>query len=153
MPFVQRLRNITLVIAAVSIGFTSSPTAAHADPTLANWGQQSPAQAPAGRAYAAMAYDSLRGRTVFFGGDTWEWDGSHWSTFLTTVSPPSSIGPGMVYDSDRHVIVLLDNGGNTWGGNGCNWVRRATAGSPPAPPREPLGLRPFRQRTGLLGGT
>ncbi|TMF44705.1 MAG: HYR domain-containing protein, partial [Chloroflexi bacterium] len=153
MPFVQRLRNITLVIAAVSIGFTSSPTAAHADTTLANWGQQSPAQAPAGRAYAAMAYDSLRGRTVFFGGDTWEWDGSHWSTFLTTVSPPSSIGPGMVYDSDRHVIVLLDNGGNTWEWNGSNWIQRATAASPPARLWTSMVYDSFRQRTVLFGGS
>ena len=153
MPFVQRLRNITLVIAAVSIGFTSSPTAAHADTTLANWGQQSPAQAPAGRAYAAMAYDSLRGRTVFFGGDTWEWDGSHWSTFLTTVSPPSSIGPGMVYDSDRHVIVLLDNGGNTWEWNGSNWIQRATAASPPARLWTSMAYDSFRQRTVLFGGS
>src|SRR5207245_10666901 len=111
MPFVQRLRNITLVIAAVSIGFTSSPTAAHADTTVANWGQQSPAQAPAGRAYAAMAYDSLRGRTVFLGGDTWEWDGGHWTTFLTTVSPPPSIDPGMLCATDRHKLVCLVNVG------------------------------------------
>ncbi len=153
MPQVQRLRNIALVIAAASIGFTSSATAVRADTTLANWGQQSPAQAPAGRAYAAMAFDSLRGRTVLFGGDTWEWDGSHWSTFLTTVSPPSSIGPGMAYDSDRHVTVLLDNSGNTWEWNGSNWVQRVTAASPPARVWTSMAYDSLRHRTVLFGGS
>src|SRR6266404_577991 len=114
---------------------------------------QCPAQAPAGRAYAAMAYDSLRAHTVFFGGDTWEWDGSHWSTFLTTVAPPSSIGPGMVYDSDRHLTVLLDNSGNTWEWNGSNWVQRATPVSPPARVWTSMAYDSFRHRTVLFGGS
>jgi len=134
MPGVQRLRNIALVLAVTSIGFASSATAVQADTTLANWGQQSPAQSPPGLVYAGMAYDSLRGRSVLFGGgtDTWEWDGSHWSSVSTAVAPGSSIGPGMVYDSDHHVTVLLDNSGNTWEWNGSSWVRVSTAASPPA---------------------
>lgn len=67
--------------------------AARADTSAGNWGQQAPAQSPAGRAYPSMAYDSGRGRTVLFGGgsgccaiygDTWEWDGSRWAQVATT---------------------------------------------------------------------
>src|SRR5258706_130610 len=134
MPTVRRLRIFALVIAAASIGLTSTATPTRADTTLANWGQQSPAQSPPGLVYAGMAYDSLRGRTVLFGGgtDTWEWDGSRWTAISTTIAPGSSIGPGMVYDSDRHVTVLLDNNGNTWEWNGSSWVKVSTGASPPA---------------------
>lgn len=155
MPLVQRLRNVALVIAAASIGLTSTATAVRADTTLANWGQQSPSQSPPGLVYAGMAYDSLRGRTVLFAGgtDTWEWDGSRWSTIFTTVAPGSSIGPGMVYDSDRHVTVLLDNGGNTWEWNGSSWVQRAPATSPPARVWTSMAYDSFRHRTVLFGGS
>lgn len=42
---------------------------------------------PSARSFHAMAYDSIRQRTVLFGGtdysvgplsDTWEWDGANW---------------------------------------------------------------------------
>lgn len=158
---VQRLRNIALVIAAAAIGATSTATAVRADTTLANWGQQIPAQAPAGRTFDAMDYDSRRGRAVLFGGgssstnfaDTWEWDGSNWSTFFTTVSPPSSIGPGMAYDSSRGVSVLLDNNGNTWEWDGSQWVRRTTASSPPARVWTSMAYDSARGGTVLFGGS
>src|SRR5438094_1910428 len=110
-----RARNalvlIALVFATVPAGVALN---ASADTTENNWGLQSPSQAPAGRAWAAMAYDSARGRTVLFGGgfgcctkptDTSEWDGSHWTVFTTNPAPASSIGPGMAYDSARGVTV------------------------------------------------
>src|SRR4029077_12721245 len=155
MPAVLRLRLFALVIAAASIGLTSTATPARADTTLANWGQQSPAQSPPGLVYAGMAYDSLRGRTVLFGGgtDTWEGDGSHWSAISTNVAPGSSIGPGMAYDSDRHVIVLLDNSGNTWEWNGSSWVKVSTAASPPARVWTSMAYDSFRHRTVLFGGS
>jgi len=162
MPLVQRLRNITLVIAAASIGFTSSATAARADTTLANWGQQTPAQAPAGRVYAAMAYDSRRGRAVMFGGgsgcctyytDTSEWDGTRWSISSPAGSPPSALGPGMAYDSGRGLTVLLDNGGNTWEWNGSYWIQRTTASSPTARVWTAMAYDSVRARTVLFGGS
>src|SRR4029077_2490438 len=150
MPAVLRLRLFALVIAAASIGLTSTATPARADTTLANWGQQSPAQSPPALVYAGMAYDSLRGRPVLFGGGTttWEWDGSHWSAISTTVAPGSSIGPGMAYDSDRHVTVLLDNSGNTWEWNGSSWFKVSTGGaSPPARVWTSMAYDSFRHRT------
>jgi len=134
------LLEIALVAAVAVSGVTSTSAPAKADTTLNNWGQQTAAQSPSGRAYASMDYDSRRGRTVLFGGgtnssqpnDTWEWDGSHWTTFFTNPAPSSSIGAGMAYESARGVSVLFDNGGNTWEWNGSNWNRRITANSPPA---------------------
>ena len=58
-----------------------------------------PGPSPAARYLPAMAYDSVRGTTVLFGGldfgagvnfrDTWEWDGSAW-TQVSSASGPSS---------------------------------------------------------------
>ncbi len=135
---VRRLRYASLVVLVAALGFTSTTIDVRADTTLPNWGQQSPSQAPPGRAYASMDFDSNRGRAVLFGGgnqsanfaDTWEWDGTAWSAFFTVPSPPSSIGPGMAYDSARGVSVLLDNSSNTWEWNGSTWVRRSTASAP-----------------------
>jgi hypothetical protein len=139
--FMRRLLlNIALVAAVALGGVSSTSTPAKADTTLNNWGQQNAAQSPSGRAYAAMDYDSRRGRTVLFGGgtnsseanDTWEWDGSHWTTLFTNPAPSPSIGAGMAYDTTRGVSVLFDNSGNTWEWNGSFWNHRVTTDSPPA---------------------
>jgi HYR domain-containing protein len=156
----RRLRSLFLIVAMATVGISTAASGVRADTTLANWGQQSPAQAPAGRAFAAMDYDSIRGRTLLFGGangstyftDTWEWDGTSWSTFSTTVSPPTAIGPGMAYDGARGVSILLDNGGNTWEWNGSSWVRRTTASSPPARVWTSMAYDSARGRTVLFGG-
>lgn len=71
-----------------------------------------------------MAYDSLRGVTVLFGGlevgssnlfgDTWEWNGNAWSELLI-VGPSARQGAAMCYDSTRGVVGLF-GGGNQSGG-------------------------------------
>src|SRR5579864_1137062 len=164
LPTALRLRKVSAGMAvatiAATMAFSATPADVKADASMANWGQQSPAQSPAGRAYATMAYDSRRGRTVLFGGangstnftDTWEWDGSSWSTFSTTVSPPSAIGPGMAYDSARGVTVLLDNNGNTWEWDGSQWTRRSTATSPPPRVWTSLAYDSAHGRMVLFGG-
>ena len=135
-----RSRHVLLVLALVpSMVVSTASLTAHADTTVNNWGQQSPAQSPPGLAYSGLAYDSARGRTVLFGGGsgccnepnaTWEWDGKNWTSFATFPSPPSSLGPGMAYDSARGVTVLLANDGTTWEWNGQFWTQRVTATSP-----------------------
>lgn len=67
----------------------------------------------------AMAYDSDRGVTVFFGGeigedeeeayfnDTQEYDGRQWRQIVTAVKPPARSGHTMVYDPIRKKIVLF----------------------------------------------
>ncbi len=54
-----------------------------------NWKQQHPSRSPSKRVGVGMSYDEIRGRAVLFGGheecctndlgDTWTWDGAHWS--------------------------------------------------------------------------
>jgi hypothetical protein len=158
----SRFAYVSLVAAIAAATIASTATAVRADTTIANWAQQSPSQSPAGRAYPSMAYDSRRGRTVLFGGgvgccnepnDTWEWDGSHWSTFFTTIAPPGSIGAGMAYDSARAVTVLFDNHGQTWEWNGSDWVQRSTTTSPPARVWTSMAYDAARGRIVLFGGT
>lgn len=67
-----------------------------------------------------MAFDSLRGVTVMFGGgsfrsDTWEWDGSNWLGPLPS-GPGGRIDHAMAYDDQRYRTVLFGgwiNNGNT----------------------------------------
>ena len=134
---VGRSTRVGFAIAGAAIvlaGFTPGATAAVTSP---NWGRQAATAAPPARAWAAMDFDSRRGRAVLFGGsdlntnfaDTWEWDGSSWSAFSTIPSPPPAIGQGMAYDSSRDVSVLLDDS-VTWEWDGATWALRATRSAP-----------------------
>jgi hypothetical protein len=160
----KRLRFAVVGMAIAAVGFAGAMTGVHADTSLPNWGLQHPVQAPAPRAYAAMDYDSARGRTVLFGGgsnpsttftDTWEWDGSNWSTFLTFPSPPGAIGPGMAYDSARGVSVLFGGSNSlndTWEWNGSVWARRTFATAPSPRVWTAMAYDSARSRIVLFGG-
>src|SRR5690349_1996970 len=90
------------------------------------------AQAPAPRDYHAMAYDSIRGVTVLFGGtggsslgDTWEWDGFSWALRSMT-GPAPRAQHAMAFDSSRGRVVLFGGIGNstygdTWEWDGATW--------------------------------
>ena len=101
------------------------------------WTQKQDA-GPGARGYAAMAYDSNRGRTVLFGGsgslaDTWEWDGENW-TQMADSGPPGRFQAAMAYDAQRNQTVLF--GGthgkaDTWGWDGRNWTQLADSGAWP----------------------
>ncbi len=62
------------------------------------WHNPQPAIRPAARYYHGMAYDSVRGRTVLYGGstntgvsgETWEWNGSQW-TLRTNFTCPTTL--------------------------------------------------------------
>src|SRR5262249_43980087 len=66
------------------------------------------AVAPPPRRQFAMAYDSVRQRTVLFGGyqssaplpDTWEFDGSNWRRQYTE-GPPTMVGGAMAFDGSH----------------------------------------------------
>ena len=110
---------------------------------------------PGPRASHAMTFDSQRGRTVLFGGDsgnavlgdTWEWDGSFW-TQMDDSGPGPRADHAMVYDSARQVSILFggrDTGqtlfGDTWQWDGLL--------DPTCKLRSDSALRPFngvRQR-------
>ena len=72
-----------------------------------DWVQLMPATLPSARSEHTMCYDSVRDRTVLFGGedasgrvnDTWEWDGSDWILRSPTQSPEEREEHIMVFDS------------------------------------------------------
>ncbi|HEY3162583.1 MAG TPA: kelch repeat-containing protein [Vicinamibacterales bacterium] len=122
------------------------PAPAHADASAVNWEQESPAQSPPPRTWAASAYDSGRDRVVVFGGstdgspnlrDTWEWDGATWTNRAPATSPPSLAGAAMAYDTARGVSVLFGGStptatsSDTWEWDGTNWTKRTVSASPP----------------------
>ena len=80
------------------------------------WAQKTPATSPTGRDSYGLAYDSLRGTTILFGGygssgDTWEWNGTNWSQVTTSPSPPYRYYAPMVFDTAHGRAVLY--GGTT----------------------------------------
>src|SRR6266851_1571129 len=133
-----------------------------------SWVQATPTQAPPGRAYAAMTYDSLRGRTVLFGGssnassnfgDTWEWDGINWTQRIPSTSPPGLVGAAMVYDTARSRSVLFGGGltaglapAATWEWDGSTWTLRAPAAAPPARIWPAMAYDSLHRVTVLFGG-
>ncbi len=131
----------------------------------ARWTQMAPATSPPAVAAGMMAYDSLRGVSVLFGGSestgtsssTWEWDGVSWTQKSPATSPPARVWAGMAFDSVRNRIVLFGGDGNgmlgdTWEYNGTVWAQMHPAASP-TPRRGPaLAFDPTRGRTVLFGG-
>ena len=90
---------------------------------------------PSPRGFASMAFDPTLSSLVLFGGvahyrnpqlqsDTWRWAGTHWARLVTEHSPPALAGASFVYDTARHIGVLVGDEGQTWllthshGGNG-----------------------------------
>jgi hypothetical protein len=124
---------------------------------------------PGPRNSHAMAYDSIRGVTVLFGGadpdgnlfgDTWEWDGENW-TQMEDVGPSPRLGFAMAFDAERKQTVLFGGGPNqpdpqsqfadTWGWDGQAWTQLADSG-PGKRESHALAYDGQRQRTVLFGG-
>src|SRR6266851_5666984 len=163
-----RLLQASAAVAALAVGMTGALVPAQAAGAL-SWVQATPTQAPPGRAYAAMTYDSLRGRTVLFGGssnassnfgDTWEWDGINWTQRIPSTSPPGLVGAAMAYDSARSRSVLFGGGltaglapAATWEWDGSTWTLRAPAASPPARIWPAMAYDSFHRVTVLFGGS
>jgi len=100
------------------------------------------------RGYVTGAFDSLRQRTVVYGGtdglsffaDTWEFDGSGWTRRMVT-SPGFRSANGLAYDSRRHLTVLF--GGYTglawkdevWEWDGSTWAQGCMTQSCSGAPR------------------
>jgi hypothetical protein len=100
---------------------------------------------PSGRYGPCMAYDTVRQRTVLFGGDaleptpgfsneTWEWDGTEWRQIEDT-GPPGRGYAAMVFDRERECLVLFGGYsgggllGDTWEwGTETGWVKRQDIG-------------------------
>lgn len=99
---------------------------------------------PTSRNGSAIAYDSVRRRTVLFGGaikpggatETWEWDGYVWSEVESARDEPR-YNAAMVYDESRGVMVRFGgwNGsrriGETSEFDGQKWTRLSIEGPSP----------------------
>jgi len=122
----------------------------------ANWVPRTSATVPQSRGYHGLVYDSIRARTVLFGGndgtprsDTWEWDGTNWLLRVAT-GPSARLGPSMTYDSQRGRTVLFGGAsnyfsfGDTWEWDGTNWSLRAPTASPPAQAGAPMAYDSVR---------
>ena len=100
-----------------------------------NWTKLNPVSSPSTRISHSMAFDSIRGKVVLFGGshfgvaspenDTWEWDGSNWTEIVTPTEAWPKWFHSLAYDSQRGFTVLYGGFSNeTWEYDGSDWHRR-----------------------------
>jgi hypothetical protein len=151
------------------------------DPAIetAFWELEQPDASPPARALHAMAYDSARGVSVMFGGgtnsnanspmgDTWEWDGTHWTQKCTAAAcsgtaPPARIAPSMAFDGKNGRTVLFggdtasqQDANDTWLWDGTAWTpvcnKLPSCTLPPARNYAAMSYDSARSRTVLFGG-
>ncbi len=105
---------------------------------------------PAGRSRQGMAYDARLGKTVLFGGasydpkagaktwgDMWTWDGARWSPVVFQ-DPSIREKFGMAYDPKRRKVVLYGGIGgrvlsDTWEWDGVTWKDCSPSSGGPGP--------------------
>jgi len=108
------------------------------------WTQMNPATSPSVRRWGAMAYDSVAGVSILFGGEdqgvynneTWSWDGVNWTQLSPANSPPIRARGRLSYDLDTGEMIYF--GGrdasialaDTWKWDGSTWSQIATANAP-----------------------
>ncbi|MCA8950960.1 MAG: hypothetical protein KDE27_15760 [Planctomycetes bacterium] len=130
----------------------------------ATWSMRSPM--PQQRAFAGVAYDAGRARTVVYGGhfisgggpyplyDALEWDGATWQPLPATGPSPVLEGVSLCHDRERGRCLLygtvpLSASREVWEYDGVAWSR-----DPVAPPPSSLGITSMvydRQRGRLVG--
>jgi hypothetical protein len=114
----------------------------------------------------AIAFDSLRGRTILCGsGRTWQWDAITWSEQINAGRPTADSGMAMTFDAAHGVVVLF--GGSernllgwpphppldeTWTFDGTIWTLTQPATRPPPRAHATIAYDPVEQRTLLFGG-
>jgi hypothetical protein len=136
------------------------------------WEETTPEESPNARSGHAMAYDSLRGRLVLFGGfedtgwpeyeqnrlaDTWEYDGTGWSETTPASSPPARDHHSMAFDEAHGRTVIFggqsDNVLNeTWEYDGSEWLETTPSDSPPARSMHAMVYDAARRCVVLFGG-
>lgn len=134
------------------------------------WGTTG-ATGPAARSYHTMSYQNSRGKTLLFGGvswdttnlvwtlygDSWEWDGSAWAQ-VASAGPTARSQHAMCFDSVRNRVVMFGGRdaadatlGDTWEWDGGAWAQVATTG-PSARYGHAMAFSPARQKTVMYGG-
>jgi hypothetical protein len=82
-----------------------------------NWTMMVPSSAPSARTFVQMSYDLTRNVTVLFGGtdlgtlnnfaDTWEWNGTNWTSASPVTVPGSRDSYATTFDIARGQLVLF----------------------------------------------
>ena len=118
----------------------------------ATWSQATPVNSPPPRCCSYVAYDYGRARVVLFGGavgtgastdvnDTWEWDGTNWTSVTPLNSPQARRGGTLVYDPINAAVLLFGGGvgssgspilSDTWTFDGVTWTQQTPSNVPPA---------------------
>ncbi|MFC1609839.1 kelch repeat-containing protein [Myxococcota bacterium] len=135
-----------------------------------------PGSKPSARRYAALAYDSARGKVVLFGGeaaegvvfqDTWEWDSTSrtWTDVTPAgIKPSARAGHALAYDNVRGKVLLFGGWGevlyqstfqDTWEWDGATrtWTNVTPAGTRPGGRnRHAMAYDSSRGRVVLHGG-
>lgn len=131
----------------------------------ATWLQVFPSSSPSGRYDAAFAFDSVRQKSVLFGGisngarvgDTWLWDGASWAQVNPSSSPSARDQATMVFDAARQETVLFGGyasgySDETWTWDGANWSLKTPVNRPAARGLYSMSYDPVSQRVLLFGG-
>jgi Galactose oxidase, central domain len=124
---------------------------------------------PSARFGHAMTYDSVRSRTVLFGGrlviggqtqsvdDTWEWDGEFW-TQMADIGPAARQDHALCFDSVRQTTLLFGGLseqntplGDTWSWDGEAWTQLDDTG-PSARSGQAMVFDSARGHAVLFGG-
>ena len=135
-------------------GWTTTGTTGPADDqtwefTGTQWSLVGTAASPGGRWKHGACFDTVRNRTVLFGGassgqtlagnTTWEFDGSNWTQVVTTTAPSPRENHAMCWHGGLGRCVVFggfdpSTGTNneTWLYSGSNWVQLAVPQAPPA---------------------
>jgi hypothetical protein len=123
---------------------------------------------PAARTSHSMTFDSVRGRTVLFGGktidgnsqgDTWEWTGVAWIR-VSELGPGSRLAAAMSFDGTQSILFggqsshLAADGsplGDTWSWDGTFWTQRQDIGPKPRT-FHAMAFDSTRKKTVMFGG-
>jgi hypothetical protein len=136
------------------------------------WTMPTPAITPSARTGAAMAYDTVTGHVLLFGGengggvlgDTWEWDGTTW-TPIGGPQPPARSRAAIATDTSRGRIALFGGYttprcasascmlGDTWEWNGTTWAEISVAGGPSPRAAPAMAYDAAHRVIVLAGGT
>lgn len=121
-----------------------------------------PSPSPPARRNAAAAYAPDAHVTVLFGGtvdnldtqivdDTWEYNGTTWTPITATPHPIGQDRPSMVFDPDRHRIVLFAYDRSTWTYANHTWTQLHPTTTPPGS-NPKLAFDQNRRHVVLFGG-
>lgn len=155
-------------IARTFLFLAASATCSTALPAQQQWTQLAQVTPPPA-AGAAMAYDVLHDRTVWFGGreqltgwpvtfhaQTWLFDGTVWTQANPTSQPPARAHHAMVGNDNGQVLLFggVDANGtplnDLWRWDGSDWTNLTTSTAPP--PRSQAAMASYGSGVLVFGG-